>query len=99
MPLGGVGVAPGDREHLLLLAEQPLHHAPPRRDIEDVELVDRRGDEQQRHVIDLVGDRPVLDQLEHVRPREVGRRQCVEKVARRKPRLALGPPVEIGVRD
>ena len=40
-----------------------------------------------------------LFQHRGVRPREVRRRQRVEHVARRKPRLALGPPVEPRVGD
>ena len=68
MSLRGVRIAPRDREDLLLLAEQPLGHAPSGRDVKDVVLVDRRRHEQQRHLIDLLGGRPVLDQLEHIGP-------------------------------
>jgi hypothetical protein len=68
MALRSVGVAPRDREHLLLLAEQPFHEAPPGRDVEDVVLVDPRRNEQQRHLVHPLGRRPVLDQLEYVGP-------------------------------
>ena len=63
-----LGVAPRDREHLLPLGDVVLDHAPPRRDVEHVELVDRRRDEQQRHLPHLIGRRLVMDQLEHVGP-------------------------------
>ena len=50
---------------------------------------------------DEVGAARVDALLEHggIGPGEVGRRQCVEHVARGKPRLALGPPIELGIRD
>ena len=66
MALLGVRVAPGDHEHLLALADQPLDHAAPGREVEHVELVDRRRREQQRDLAHRLGLRRVLDQLEHV---------------------------------
>ena len=60
----GVRVAPGDDEHLLALAHEPLDHAAPRREVEHVELVDRRRREQQRDLADLLRLRRVLDELE-----------------------------------
>ena len=67
IPLGvpGVRVAPGDHEHLQALADQVLHHAPAGRQVHHVELVDHRGDDQQRDRPDRGRDRAVLDQLEH----------------------------------
>jgi hypothetical protein len=155
VPLLGAGVAPRDHEHLLALLHEPLDQAAPGRKIEHVVLVDRRRDEQQRHLAHLGGLRGVLDQLEHVRPqhdrarrqrqvladrelrrvdrrgkarevaheaprparevepalvdalldharvrpREVARRERVEHVAGGEARLALVPPVELGVGD
>ncbi len=61
------GVAPGDREDLLALTHEELHHAPVRCEIEDVVLVDRRRDEQQRHSTHRLGLRVVLDELEDIR--------------------------------
>ena len=53
MTLRLLGVAPRDREHLLALGDEVLDHAAPGRDVEDVVLVDRRRDEQQRHLAHL----------------------------------------------
>ena len=66
IPLGvpGVRVAPGDHEHLQALADQVLHHAPVRRQVHHVELVDHRRDDYQRDLPDRLSDRAVLDQLE-----------------------------------
>ena len=57
-----------------------LDQAPARREVEHVEAVDRRRDDQHRHLVHLGGRRPVLDQLEdvgaqHDRPR--ARRQVL----------------------
>ena len=62
----GSGVTPGDREHLLALGDEPLDHAPPRCEIEHIELVDRRRREQQRDLAHRLSLGCVLDQLEHV---------------------------------
>jgi hypothetical protein len=62
----GVGIAPGDDEHLLALLDQPLDQAAPGRQVEHVVLIDRRGREEQRHLADLRGLRLALDELEDV---------------------------------
>jgi hypothetical protein len=62
--LGALGVAPRDHEDLLALVEQVLDEAAPRREVEDVELVDRRGYDEQRHLAHALGAGLVLDQLE-----------------------------------
>ena len=51
-PVGvpGVRVAPGDHEHLLPLLDEVLDQAAARGEIERVVLVDRRRDDQQRHL-------------------------------------------------
>jgi hypothetical protein len=64
--LFGVGIAPGDHEHLLALSHEPFDHAAARREVEHVVLVDRRRREQQRDLPDLLGLRRVLDELEHL---------------------------------
>ena len=61
-----VGVAPGDEEDLHPLGDEVLDDTAPRREVEDVVLVDRRRDEEQRDLVHLLGRRLVLDQLEHV---------------------------------
>ena len=58
-------VAPRDHEDLMPLGEVVLGDAPTGRDVEDVVLVDRRRDEEQRDFANLLGRRPVLEQLEH----------------------------------
>ena len=73
-----VRVAPGHHEHLLPLGGQVLDHAPAGREVENVVLVDRRRDDQQRQLADRLRGRLVLDQLvdrsaQHHRAR--GRRQ------------------------
>ena len=69
-PLGValVRVAPRDREALLAGADEVLEHAPARRHVGDVELVDHRRDEQQRRLAHLRGARLVLDELEQLGP-------------------------------
>ena len=62
-----VRVAPRDDEDLHPLADEVLDEAAPRREVEDVVLVDRRRDEQQRDLVDLLRRRPVLDELEDLR--------------------------------
>jgi hypothetical protein len=59
-----LGIAPGDHEHLLALGEQVLDEASPRGEVEDVELVDRRRDDEQRDLADLRAARLVVDELE-----------------------------------
>ena len=54
MALRLVRVAPGDDEDLLARGDEVLDHAAPRREVEDVVLVDRRRDEQQRHLAHLL---------------------------------------------
>ena len=65
-------VAPGDHEHALALLDQVLDHAAAGREVEHVELVDRRRDEQQRDLADGLGLRRVLDQLVDVGPLDHG---------------------------
>ena len=62
----GVRVAPADREHLVALADQVLGHAAAGREVGDVELVDHRRHDEHRVLVDLLGGRGVLDQLEHL---------------------------------
>ena len=59
------GIAPGHDEHLLPRCEEVFDEAAAGGQVEDVELVDGRGDEQQRSRADLARGRCVLDQLEH----------------------------------
>ena len=66
VPVPGVRVAPADREHLMALADQVLGHAAAGREVGDVVLVDHRRDDQHRVLVDLLGRRRVLDQLEHL---------------------------------
>ena len=158
MALRLLGVAPGNDEDLLAGGDEVLDHAAAGRQVEDVVLVDRRRDEQQRHLAHLGRRRLVLDQLEdlgaqhhraggggevaadlealgvdalrqlrrprnvggeaprparevrpalvdcraqhrRVRPGEVGRRQRIEDVVSREPRVPLGLPVELRVGD
>src|SRR4029453_15986439 len=61
-----IRVAPRDHEHLPALPDAELHEASPRGEVERVELVDRRGYDQHRNLIDLVGLRRVLDQLQYL---------------------------------
>ena len=61
-----VRVAPGDDEHLPALPDAELDQAPLRGEVDRVELVDRGRDHQRRHLVDLVGLRRVLDQLQHL---------------------------------
>ena len=62
-----VRVAPRDHEDLHPLADEVLDEAAPRREVEDVVLVDRRRDEEQRDLVDLLRRRLVLDELEDLR--------------------------------
>ena len=61
------GIAPGDREHLMPCLDQVLDHAATRCEVQRVVLVDRRGDEQHRLLVHLLGRCVVLQQLEHRR--------------------------------
>ncbi len=58
-----VGIDPGDHEHGVAVLGRPLDEGVLRLEIEDVELVDPGRHDQERHRIDLVGQRRVLDQL------------------------------------
>ena len=66
MALLGARVAPRDAEHLVALADEVLDQAAAGCQVDDVVLVDRRRDDQQRRRVDLRRGRLVLDQLEHV---------------------------------
>ncbi len=59
----GVGVAPGDDEHLVALPDEVLGQAAPGGQVGDVVLVDHRRHDQQRVVVDGLGRRLVLDEL------------------------------------
>jgi hypothetical protein len=69
-PVGvpGVRVAPGDHEDLLTLLYQVLDQAAPRCEVDGVELVDRRWDDEHRRGAHRLGLRPVLDQLQDLGP-------------------------------
>jgi hypothetical protein len=56
--------APLDQVDVEALAQQVLDHALPGHQVEDVGLVDERGDDQHRHAADRVGQRLVMVQLE-----------------------------------
>jgi hypothetical protein len=60
----GVRVAPGDHEHLLAVLNQVLDHAAAGCQVQHVVLVDGRRHDEQRYLPDLIGLRPVLDQLQ-----------------------------------
>jgi hypothetical protein len=60
------GVAPAHGEHLEALLDRELDEAPPRRQIEDVVLVDLRRDEKERPREHARRRRLVLDELEHL---------------------------------
>lgn len=59
-------VAPTDDEGLHAVAQAEARQALVRRQVEDVELVDLRRHHQQRAFVHRLGDRPVLDQFQHV---------------------------------
>ena len=67
-------VPPGHHEHLLALTHQVLHQAAAGREVDRVELVDRRRDEQQGHGTDLGCLRRVPDELEDLGPQDDGAR-------------------------
>ncbi len=62
-----VGVAPGDDVDLQAAAHQVLDHGALLGEVDDVVLVDRRRDDQQRDLLHLRSLRGVLDELEDVR--------------------------------
>ncbi|MNM66232.1 hypothetical protein D3C81_777080 [compost metagenome] len=59
-------VAPADDEGLHIVAQAEPRQALVRAQVEDVELVDLRRHHQQRTLVDLLGDRFVLDQFQHI---------------------------------
>ena len=97
MALRPFGVAPGDHEDLLALAQQVLDQAAARREVQDVELVDRRRDHEERELAHALAARLVLDELEDLGAQDDGTRRDGEVVpdrerarvdARRQPRRA-----------
>jgi len=70
-------VAPADDEHLKAVFYEVFDNALPRREIENVELVDLRGHDDLRPSIDFASHRRVLDQLQHaVAEHDRPRRDC-----------------------
>lgn len=61
-----VGVAPADGEHLQAVLQGVLDEALLRRQVEDVELVDLRGNDHQGLEVLLLAHGLVLDQLQHL---------------------------------
>ncbi len=59
------GIAPARDEGLEAVVQHVFDDAPARGNVEDVELVDLRRDDQLRPDVDLRGRRRVLDQLQH----------------------------------
>jgi hypothetical protein len=62
------GIAPHDAEGMNALANGVLDEAAPRRQVEEVVLVDLRRHDKQRPAADLRGARRVLENLEHLLP-------------------------------
>jgi hypothetical protein len=58
-----VGIDPGDDEDRVALLGRPLDERVLGLEVQNVELVDPRRHDQQRHLVDLLGRRRVLDQL------------------------------------
>ena len=61
-----VGIDPGDAEHGQALRHRPADEAFVRIEIEDVELVDPGRHDQQGPLVDLLGGRRILHQLDQV---------------------------------
>ena len=62
----GIRVDPGDDEHGVALLDRPAHEGVLRREVQDIELVDPGRDDQQRHLVDGLRRRVVLDELHEV---------------------------------
>ncbi len=93
---GLVGVAIADREHRVSVLDRPLGEAPLRCEVHDVVLVDPGGAEKQRHPVDRLGLRRILDELhevvaEHDLPRR--HREVLADGERAARHLAGKPPV------
>ena len=63
--LRGGRIAPADGEHLELVLRKVFDDAAARRQVEKVELVDLRRDDQVRPRVNRIGRGGILDQLEH----------------------------------
>ena len=86
-PLLRAGVAPGHQEDGVALGHRVRDERVRRLQVEDVVLVDARRDDHQRPLVDLVGRRGVLDQLDQLVLEDHGARRGADVAAHLERRL------------